>query len=418
MSPDYDFQVAIIGAGPYGLAAAAHLRAAGVETCVFGEAMQFWNEQMPKGMFLRSSWDASHISDPTRGLSLDAFQGTEVTPLSRPIALDRFVDYGRWFQKQAVPDLDPRRVSRVEQAGRGFRLELADGSTVLAERVVVATGISLFAWRPPQFAALPPALASHAVEHRDLSRFAGQRVAVVGGGQSALESAALLHEAGAAVEVIARQPAIRWLDQKARWLKSPSNPFRSLLYPSTDVGPPILNQIVAAPDLFRRLPRAIADRVAYRSIRPAGAAWLVSRLATVPIATSRSVVTAARHGEEVELTLDDATRRTVDHVFLSTGYRVDIARYGFLPPELVAGLRRDGGYPLLTAGLESSIAGLHFLGAPAAISFGPLCRFVAGTKFTARALTRRIVGARAFERRGFAESEAPARPVEAEISAP
>jgi cation diffusion facilitator CzcD-associated flavoprotein CzcO len=52
-------QVAIIGAGPYGLAAAAHLRAVGVETCIFGKVMEFWENQMPAGMFLRSSWEAS-----------------------------------------------------------------------------------------------------------------------------------------------------------------------------------------------------------------------------------------------------------------------------------------------------------------------------------------------------------------------
>jgi cation diffusion facilitator CzcD-associated flavoprotein CzcO len=56
--------VVIIGAGPYGLAAAAHLRAAGVEPRVFGEPMAFWQRQMPKGMRLRSPWTASHIADP------------------------------------------------------------------------------------------------------------------------------------------------------------------------------------------------------------------------------------------------------------------------------------------------------------------------------------------------------------------
>ena len=67
------YQVAIIGAGPYGLATAAHLRTAKIETCVFGEPMEFWQNQMPEGMFLRSSWDACHIADLHRTLTLDTY---------------------------------------------------------------------------------------------------------------------------------------------------------------------------------------------------------------------------------------------------------------------------------------------------------------------------------------------------------
>ena len=93
---------------------------------------------------------------------------------------------------------------------------------------------------------------------------------VVGGGQSALESAALLSEAGATVEVITRAPRIRWL-QRSAWLH---RYLGAVLYPPTDVGPPGLNWIVALPDLFRRFPAATQERIAYRSIRPAGAAWL------------------------------------------------------------------------------------------------------------------------------------------------
>ena len=43
-------QVAIIGAAPYGLAATAHLRSAGLETWTFGQPKEFWQNQMPAGM--------------------------------------------------------------------------------------------------------------------------------------------------------------------------------------------------------------------------------------------------------------------------------------------------------------------------------------------------------------------------------
>jgi hypothetical protein len=92
------------------------------------------------------------------------------------------------------------------------------------------------------------------------------------------------------------------------------------------------------------------------------------------------------------MTLDDGTQRWADHALLATGYRVDVSRYSFLGPELLGALRLADGYPPLRAGFESAIPGLHFLGAPAAYSFGPLCRFVAGTAYTARALRRRVLG--------------------------
>ena len=65
--------VAVIGAGPYGLSAAAYLRSAGVETRIFGEPMAFWQKQMPAGMCLRSNWGASHIADPQSQLTLDEY---------------------------------------------------------------------------------------------------------------------------------------------------------------------------------------------------------------------------------------------------------------------------------------------------------------------------------------------------------
>jgi FAD-dependent urate hydroxylase len=385
-------QVAIVGAGPYGLAIAAHLRAAKIETWVFGEPMEFWENQMPEGMFLRSSWDACHISDPDRSSTLDNYSALQSAPVPKPVPLDRFIDYGHWFQKRIVPDVDRRRVVAIEIAGRSFRLDLNDGTYVQAQRVIVATGISPFARRPPQFSGPPSELISHTSDHCNLKRFAGRRVAVIGAGQSALETAALLHEIRAEVEVVARRPRLYWLDQKMRWLKSEANPIRPLLYPPTDVGPPVLNQIVATPELFKRLPRPLQEKIAYRSIRPAGSGWLVPRVRNVRITTGVGVNSVKAMGECLSLILSDGTKRTVDHVMLATGYQVNVSRYEFLNNRLLKQLRVTDGYPELSAGFESSVPGLHFVGAPAARSFGPLCRFVSGTPFTAHAVTRSLLG--------------------------
>src|SRR6266516_2157423 len=187
-------QVIIIGAGPYGLAAAAHLRAAKVDTRVLGSPLQFWKNNMPAGMFLRSNWDASHISDPEARLTLDRYHEAQGTASERPIPLNRFIDYGLWFQQQVAPDLDQRQVEQIGRMNSRFRILLSDGAILRARRVVVAAGIAPFAYRPSTFAYVPPELASHSADHRDLSRFAGREVIVVGGGQSAIESAALLHD--------------------------------------------------------------------------------------------------------------------------------------------------------------------------------------------------------------------------------
>lgn len=397
MSREFTHQVAIIGAGPYGLAAAAHLRAAGIETCIFGEAMEFWEKQMPEGMLVRSGWDASHISDPNRTATVDAYAAAERLQISRPIPLDRFVNYGRWFQRQMVPHLDSRRVKRVTQITQGFRLELEDGETRCVQRVVVAAGIAGFSRRPEQFDGLPKELASHTSEQRSLKGFAGKRVIVVGSGQSATESSALLHEAGAEVEQIARRPKINWLDQKGQWMKSELNPLRSLLYPPTDVGPPVLNQIIAHPGVFLLFPRSAREWIAYRSTRPAASGWLVPRTREVKFTMSRVVTSAKAVGDRISIKLDDGTDRSVDHVLLGTGYKVDATRYSFIDPEIIKALRLDNGHPILSAGLESSVPGLHFLGAPAAKSFGPLNRFVAGARYAVTALTHRIKGAKPYE---------------------
>lgn len=383
--------VAVIGAGPYGLSATAHLnRVKGLDVYSFGEPMSFWRTNMPVGMLLRSGWAASHIDSPNESLTLDAFREATYNHFSSPVPLDRFIDYGLWYQRQAVPNLDRRKIIRIESLAKGFGLILEDGETVRAGRVVVAGGINSFAWRPLQFAGLPGSLVSHTCEHRELQTFRGRRMLVIGSGQSALESAALLHESGAEVEIVARARKIRWLGGlvSRTFQHSLGSTVSKLLYAPTDVGPAGISQIVARPDLTRRFPRPIQDWLRKRSIRPAGARWLVARLRNVAMRLDRSVVSAAVAGERVRVRLNDGSERTVDHVLLGTGYRVDVSKYDFFPKGLAKAIDCFQGYPRLGEGLESSVPGLHFLGAPAIWSFGPLMQFVVGAHYASRALLR------------------------------
>ncbi len=388
--------VAIIGAGPYGLAAAAHLRARGVETRIFGEPMEFWKRHMPRGMFLRSSATASSLDDPEGRLGLDRYRSLHGVAHAKPVPLEDFVRYGLWFQQRAVPDVDRRRVTHLAEDGSGFRVSLEDGEEFSARRVVVATGIGPFAQRPAQFAGLPPSLVSHSSDHGDLRPFAGRRVVVVGAGQSALESAALLYEAGAEVEVVARAPRVAWLadgPQHASLVAAARRLLGPIVRPPFDImGPRVVSWLIAWPRMFRRSPRALQEFLTARAVRPAGAGWLVPRLASVRITTGRAITAATPVGSALRLWLGDGTERLVDHLLLATGYRMDAGRYPFLAPTLRQALRTRDGYPELDVGFESSVPGLHFLGTAAAGTFGPVCRFVVGTRYAARALAGHISG--------------------------
>jgi lysine/ornithine N-monooxygenase len=392
--------VAVIGAGPYGLAAAAHLHAAdGLEIGVFGEPMSFWDKQMPRGMILRSPYVASNIADPERALTLDDYSEQTRRELPKPITLEQFVGYGRWFRDQALPQpqLDRRNVSCLERTNGHFRLELSDGERLSAHRVVVAAGIMPFAFVPAPFRGLPTELVSHSSEQRDLGLFRGRWVIVIGGGQSALESAALLHEAGAEVEVLVRADRIYFL-RRARGLMHHLGPITTALFAPAEVGPAGISRLVSAPDWYRRLPRALQDRWARRSLRPAGAAWLQPRLKGVPITFSSEVVGVDERDGGVDLLLAEGSRRHADHVLLATGYQVEISKYSFLQ-SLLERIDRVGGYPRLRRGFESSLDRLYFLGAPSAWSYGPLMRFVAGTEFAAPTLTRAVLGRRGARQR-------------------
>lgn len=351
--------------------------------------MSFWRT-MPVGMLLRSNWTATSIAEYDGPLSLMSYRDRTARPVALPLPLDEFLRYGEWVQEQVAPDVDRRRVDAVTSSEDGFRLLMEDGSDLRAQRVVVAAGIADFVHLPDVARGLPPELVSHTSQHRDLSVFGGRKVLVVGLGQSALESAALMHEAGADVEVVGRRDGITWLHGGKYHRKL--GRLVPLFYAPTDVGPLGLSRLVGAPSFFRQLPRPVQDPLAHRSIRPAGAAWLRPRLAEVPVTTEQQVISVRPHGHGVDVRLGDGSHRSVDHVLFGTGYKVDVSRYPFLGPELLHGLEMVNGYPLLAGGMESSVPGLHFLGAPAAWSFGPTMRFVAGGWYGGERLTRALAG--------------------------
>jgi pyridine nucleotide-disulfide oxidoreductase len=387
--------VAIIGAGPYGLSLAACLKDKGVPFRIFGQPMQFWRD-MPRGMFLKSFAFATNIYTRDRRLGFVEYSRERGLETFEPCAIADFAHYGVWVQQRLLPEIEPVEVSRLSRSGDVFELELADARKVLAKRVVVAAGVAHFAHMPAVLAALPRHLASHTSQHRDYGAFAGKDVAIVGAGQSALEAARLLLEAGARPQLLARGPRVAFssrMPPRRSW-------WQSVRRPQSALGPGLKNW------LLERFPLALhfaPDRwrltFVASHLGPEGAWWLRDGIiGRVPILTSTTVAAACPIGERVELRLagGDGKERSIvcDHVIAGTGFKVDLDRLPFLAAELHRSIRRLERGPALDRRFQSSVPGLHFVGFASSPSFGPLFRFVAGAAFTSRTLARALAKSR------------------------
>ena len=97
-------------------------------------------------------------------------------------------------------------------------------------------------------------------------------------------------------------------------------------------------------------------------------------------------------GDALLVRFADGRVAEADHLMFGTGYKVDVTRYPWMTESVLGGLRRVDGQPLLRRGLESSLPGLHFVGTTAAYSFGPVQRFVSGSWYAARAVSRSLAG--------------------------
>jgi hypothetical protein len=393
MTQNHELDLLIVGAGPYGLSLAAHAREASLSHRVVGRPMESWGRQMPSGMVLKSEGFASNISDPRRTHTLRRFCerfGREYGDWGVPVPIGTFVDYGLWFQRELVPEVEPAMVEAVEWDGRGFDVRLDDGENVRARRVALACGHVAFRHVPGVLRGLPHDLVSHTVDHRDFGRFEGKEVVVLGAGQSALETAALLHEHGATARVVARKGEIVW-----NGLPEPEQrPLtRRLRVPIAGLGPGWEAWFYSTlPQAFTYLPAATRIRLVRDKFGPAGAWWLRERVeGHVPLLTGRTLRRAglAPHGR-VRLTFmaHGEEELDADHVIAATGYRIDLARLPFLGEELRARVQTVGGAPKLSSSFEASVPGLHFVGLAAAHTFGPAMRFVYGTRFSSTALVR------------------------------
>lgn len=389
-------EIAIIGAGPYGLSIAAWLRAQKIDYRIFGNPMNTWRNQMPKGMCLKSEGFASTLYDPDSAFTLERFCWQSAIPYADtglPVKLDTFISYGMEFQRRMVPNLEDSTVVKLERSPAGYRLQLDNGEIAFAKKVVIAAGISHFQYLPPVLSGLPEEFVTHSSSHPDLSEYAGRDVTVIGAGASAMDVAAILHGAGANVRVVARKPIVRFHNPP----KPLPRPFlERVRAPMTGLGPGWRSLFcVKGPLLFHRMPEAFRLEVVKRHLGPAPA-WFVKEVVVgnVEMNLGCAITDLAVKRDKVHLQVSDANGQSrsivTDHVIAGTGYRVDLKRLAFLSPALQSELRTAGDAPVLATSFESSVPGLYFVGAAAAPSFGPLLRFAYGAGFTARHLSRHL----------------------------
>lgn len=390
------YDLVVVGAGPYGLSVAAHAAAHGLRLRTFGRSMGSWHA-MPSGMFLKSEPWASHLSDPEGAYGLDAYAAARGVRAAHgvPLPVDFFASYGDWFARRAVPALDERLIGTVAPAAGGFELLTEDGEALRARTVALAVGVLPFMEVPGPLRELPRRFVTHSSHHGELDRFAGRDVTVVGAGQAALETAALLVEQGAAtVRILARADRLDW--------NTPPPALDRGLWPA--VRPAHGARLRLAEQAVRGRPRGLpasADRHPRADLRlgagPGGGLVAARALRGGRGRTSGAAdhlgdrdpgrAAAARHGRagRVDGPGDGPC---------GGGHRL---HPGCGPgdralPVLRASLRTvgGGGAPEVGGLFESSWPGLFLAGLLTAPSYGPSMRFVLGAEYTAGRLVRGV----------------------------
>ncbi len=389
-------EVVIVGAGPYGLSIAAHLHALGISSRIFGPPMEVWREHMPKGMLLKSDGFASNLSDPVSSFTLKHFCQTRGLPYDDtrlPVGIETFVEYALAFQEKLVPHLDTRQVTRIDRTADHYTVQLADGESVTARRVVLAVGISHFSYMPPVLGGLPPELVSHSSKHRDCSVFRGRRVTVVGGGASAVDLAALMHENGADVSIVARAQTIRFHNMPAM---TPRTVWQRMRNPSSGLGPGWKSRFYTdAPGIFRFFPEKQRLRIVRQHLGPAPGWPMKKRVqGKVPMLLGRSIAQAKVSNGGVSLSLSthdgQMEEHYTEHVVAATGYRPDMRRLSFLDETIRSQVQAVANGPVLSSNFQSSVPGLYFVGIAAANNFGPMMRFAYGSDYTARRISSHL----------------------------
>jgi hypothetical protein len=381
-------EVAIVGAGPYGLSIAAHLKERGVAHRIFGQPMLTW-QKMPRGTFLKSLGFATDIYLPGRRNNFIAYSRERGLETVEPCAMADFARFGVLTQSLAVPNLETVEISRISREGDLFLVTTASNETFPARNVIVAVGLSHFAYIPEEFAGLSSTYVTHTSDWSDFGSFAGKDVCVIGAGASSLDAAAQLIDAGARPTLLVRGSGIGF-----SW-KTPAKRSRweMIRRPNSALGFGLRSWIFEViPGLAHYMPDSWRVHMHRTHYGPLGGWWLRDRVeGKTPLRTHCSIVGAELRGERVALTIREEGKGqseiVCDHVIAGSGFEMDADRLPFLDDEIKRGVRRIEKAPALDRRFQSTVPGLFFVGPMSSMSFGPLFRFVVGAQYTARTLS-------------------------------
>lgn len=384
----------IIGAGPFGLAVAAQAAHDGIEHLIVGKPMEFWRQNMPKGMFLRSACDW-HL-DPLNQHTIEAFLSIQnkIPKDVEPLSLEFYLTYAEWFRQQKNINPLPVYVERIDrlptnaddtndfsQPTHRFTATAANGETIKAKRVVLAPGFKHFAHIPDELTAiLPQGRYQHTSTFVDFNNAKDKRFLIIGGRQSAYEWAALLLEAGASAVHLSHRHATPAFDVADwSWVNQ------------------LVDNMAEDPNWFRRLSQTEKDEVSHRlwaegrlKLEP----WLAPRLKDDRVRlwpqTHLVSCTETANGE-LEAVLGNGETITIDHVVLATGYKIDITRLPILSPNLMEQLKTRNGFPVLDDHFETAIPGLFITSMPAMQDFGPFFGFTISVRTSAKLICQRLL---------------------------
>lgn len=367
------FDLIIIGAGPYGLAAAAQAKQAGLNYLLVGEPMKFWRSSMPNFMVVRSPFVVSSLYSPVAGLRLeDYYRETGRTATKREkISLKIYLKYIEWYLAKADFNVLPQDVTSLKREASGtFTATTRDDQQMQARAVIIAVGNPPFVNIPDEFKPVNKRFYSHTSEVTDFASFAGKKVLVVGAGQSAIEACQGLLQVDAHVELVHRQKAIYWHNIPLR------------------INVPLLLFFISFPTVLEWVPHALRKAVGDWVSEPTVDTGLRPQIeAKVTEYTRTSVQRVSQTGDGVTVSFADGRETTVDHVILGTGYKVDIKQLPLLKDALGSQLAVRDGYPVIDRHLESTVPGLFFTGLSAKGRFGPTFNFI----FASPAGSQRVI---------------------------
>ncbi|WP_066363311.1 NAD(P)-binding domain-containing protein [Neobacillus drentensis] len=364
--------VIIIGSGPFGISLAAHAVSNNLKYKLFGYPMDFWSNQMPQEMFIRTPQDFVSFSDSNDRLTIHQFSeetGTELmTPLPRPI----FVEYANWFAQKAGIEFTPELITQVTYKNGVYEAVSQTGERHLAKNVIVATGVEHYKYLPNFLKEFSPNLVSHTSGYTNFSQFKGKKVVVLGSGQSAWEAAGLLHRDGADVELIYRK-------QGPNYAGSRENEIAL-----RDLG-----------DIFYKLPSEEKKEEWGQS--PGSIAYFLKPYVEGLVPQNKEVEIEKIeqiNEDEIRLVLSNGTEKIVNHIIAATGFHINVDKVPFFDQELLSTIEREEDYsqfPKLNVSFESSLPGLYFAGPLSSHSHGPTFRFILGLKKTAFSIIPSIV---------------------------